>query len=718
MRNLRESLRDVREQIRLFIEQLRMYPSAIFGLAVITLLVAGSLYALIALPYEEIGMDFNHDRVRGRNLAPRTAAPAWTNLFRTPPYLSALILDEQSTEANVTEERLENGWIQKTVTFTFDYRYKEFPSDVFLYLDNSYNEKLPFVSLEWLTPDGRTIDLKAKAVGGVSNYDLQTGISVRRLLVENPEWKNWFVETGQYTTPAYKLLFAKPGSQEAVPQHGTYKLKVTSLLFEEASDVEPQLVLLGQVYGAAGTDLWRQDLVVPLFWGMPITLMVGFIGMLITTLVAMLLPAIGVWFGGWPDNLIQRLTEVNMVLPGLAMAVLINALFGVHIWIILAIVVVLNALGAPIKSFRSALLQAKEAPYIEMARSYGASNFRIITHYLVPRILPVLIPHLVMQIPTFIFLEATLGFFNVHTVYPSWGRIIYQGLSRGDLYGSPFWVLQPIFLLLLTGLAFAMLGSALERILNPRIITDIPVESKKLEAESKKSRSDQRKEKRFRLDRTVLVGLMILLIIVAFIPFIRGNTFASALMGIGKQSQISNSPTRMTPATTSNVPNPSSISLPTEVFASPTEPLPSSTPTATSSPTVTSTATPVTLEPTLTPLPTNPQPETYMLQRGEYPYCIARRFNVDPTELLVLNRMQNRQTFYTGMVLQMPQNGDPFPGERMQKAHPTIHTVSSSNETMYTIACEFGDVQPLAIAQANNLHVDSALYIGQQLNIP
>ena len=201
-----------------------------------------------------------------------------------------------------------------------------------------------------------------------------------------------------------------------MPQHGTYQLKVTSLLFEEASDVQSQLVILGQVYGVAGTDYWRRDLIVPLLWGMPLSLMIGFLGTFITTLIAMLLPAIGVWFGGWLDTAIQRLTEINMVLPGLAIASIVYALHGVNIWIILAVVVVLNALGAPIKSFRSAFLQAKEAPYIEMARSYGASDFRIITRYLVPRILPVLIPYLVMQIPTFIFLEATLGFFRIRRI--------------------------------------------------------------------------------------------------------------------------------------------------------------------------------------------------------------------------------------------------------------------------------------------------------------
>jgi LysM repeat protein len=112
------------------------------------------------------------------------------------------------------------------------------------------------------------------------------------------------------------------------------------------------------------------------------------------------------------------------------------------------------------------------------------------------------------------------------------------------------------------------------------------------------------------------------------------------------------------------------------------------------------------------------QPATYILQRGEYPYCIARRFNVDPGELLVLNGMSDRGTFYNGMVLQLPQTSKPFPGERKQRVHPALYTVSRADETIYTIACAFGDVHPEAIVQANGLSLDSVLSVGQQLNIP
>ena len=474
--NLRGSLRDFQIGLRLFLQELRRYPSAILGLTFIIILMAGSVHAVIAFPYEQVGKDYDQKRALGRSFIPRTAMPEWTNFFSDPPRLSTIIMNPQSEEANVSIQVLDNGWIEKTTTFTFDYPYKETPSDIFLYIDPVYKEKLPFLTLEWKYPDGRTIDLKRTIAEPGSSYDFESSFLPKSLIKQNPEWGNWFYVNDQYSKPVYTLLFAKPNSPDPFPQHGTYQLTVKSLVFEKEGDVELQFVLLGQVYGAAGTDYSRRNLLVPLFWGMPFALFIGLLGSLVTTLVAMLLPAIGVWYGGWIDSVIQRVAEINMILPGLTIAVLVNVLFNINIWIILGIVVIINAFGSPLKIIRSALLQAKEAPYIESARAYGASNIRIITRYLLPRILPLLIPQLVSQVPSFIFWEATLGFFNIKSNYPTWGRIIYDGLSRGALYGSPFWVLEPIFLLLLTSLAFAMLGSALERILNPRIIINVPLQ--------------------------------------------------------------------------------------------------------------------------------------------------------------------------------------------------------------------------------------------------
>jgi len=717
--NFKGSILDLRERSRLFFQELRRYPSAIFGLTVIVLLLAGSIYAVTAFPYAQVGKDYEQKRMPGRSYIPRTAMPEWVNLFSNPPRLSTLIIDQNSKEANVSIHPLDNGWIEKTITFTFEYPYRETPSEIFLYFDPIYKEKLPFVTLEWQYPDGRSLELRRTIAEPGSSYDFESSIIPLQLLNQYPEWKNWFLFTGQYTTPVFTLLFAEPGSARPAPQHGTYQLTIKSLLFEQDSDLQAQFVLLGQVYGLAGTDFGRRDLIVPLFWGMPFALLIGLVGTLITTLVAMLLPAIGVWYGGGVDNLIQRLAEINMVLPGLTIAVLANVLFNINIWIILGIVVIINAFGSPLKIIRSALLQAKEAPYIESARSYGASNFRIIMKYLLPRIMPVLIPQLVTQVPSFIFWEATLGFFNIKSNYPTWGRIIYDGLANGALYGSPFWVLEPIFLLLLTSLAFAMFGSALERILNPRIIDTIPVVNDESKQEVDRADARQRKGLRLLFDRRVFIGLIAVVVL-----FIAGKILISAAIKFMIPSQATEpreSINTSTAATSKSIPvaafSPTVMPASVPETLSTLTPIPAP-PTISITPTLTPTATVVVSEPKLMPSPVDSRLLTYTLRPGEFPYCIARRFNVDPNELLALNALGNHQVFYAGTILQIPQTGNPFPGNRMLQSHPTTYHVVRQNETLYGVACLFGDIDPVIIAQANNISVDSTLFVGQQLTIP
>ncbi len=115
-----------------------------------------------------------------------------------------------------------------------------------------------------------------------------------------------------------------------------------------------------------------------------------------------------------------------------------------------------------------------------------------------------------------------------------------------------------------------------------------------------------------------------------------------------------------------------------------------------------------------------PVPSSYTLQKGEFPYCIARRFNVNPNELLNLNNLTIAEStmLNPGLVLSIPQTGDPFPGDRALNTHPATYTVPSSDTTIYAVACNFGDVTPQAIATANNITLSSVLTVGQKLTIP
>lgn len=129
----------------------------------------------------------------------------------------------------------------------------------------------------------------------------------------------------------------------------------------------------------------------------------------------------------------------------------------------------------------------------------------------------------------------------------------------------------------------------------------------------------------------------------------------------------------------------------------------------------------VIVTPTSTLAPSGSKPATYVLKNGEFPYCIARRFNVDPDQLLSLSGLTSAEadSLSAGTVLKIPQSGT-FPGDRSWHAHPATFTVGSTYDTntVYGVACYYGDIDPLTIAQNNNISVDSTLTIGQTLNIP
>ncbi len=112
-------------------------------------------------------------------------------------------------------------------------------------------------------------------------------------------------------------------------------------------------------------------------------------------------------------------------------------------------------------------------------------------------------------------------------------------------------------------------------------------------------------------------------------------------------------------------------------------------------------------------------PVTYTLKQGEFPYCIARRFNVDPAELLSLNGLTNAQgrIYEAGVVLKMPQSGAAFPSPRALNAHPVSYTLPK-NMSVYGVACHFGDVDPTAIISGNTIANTNNIPSGTILNIP
>lgn len=147
-------------------------------------------------------------------------------------------------------------------------------------------------------------------------------------------------------------------------------------------------------------------------------------------------------------------------------------------------------------------------------------------------------------------------------------------------------------------------------------------------------------------------------------------------------------------------------------YPSPTEIVPVAT-TVPMEPTPTTVAAPITY---VTATPGGP-PATYTLAEGEFPFCIARRFNVNLEELLSLNNLQLDTLLSPGQELKIPQTGDPFIGERMLHDHPTTYKIQAG-DNLNRIACYFGDISPDLIALQNHLTSYTDLPVGEVLVIP
>ena len=113
------------------------------------------------------------------------------------------------------------------------------------------------------------------------------------------------------------------------------------------------------------------------------------------------------------------------------------------------------------------------------------------------------------------------------------------------------------------------------------------------------------------------------------------------------------------------------------------------------------------------------KPTTYTLQKGEFPYCIARRFDVHPSELLNLNGLSDAQarSLQPGLTLTIPQGGKVFPSARALNTHPGSYTLPQ-NMTVYAVACYFGDLDPAAITSANTIADINNIAAGTILTIP
>ncbi|MFQ5459610.1 MAG: hypothetical protein ACE5EL_02335 [Anaerolineae bacterium] len=303
------------------LRRLREYPSAVIGLAVIGALVFLSIYTVIAIPHDEaVRLWRGGEEVWSDT--PRNAWPLWYNWITRRNRPQTLVVHSSDPEVSRSVEEVSDDITEVSLTFPIDYAFDGFPPEMILFLEPEYKVKPPFVSLTWHTPDGREIRIGDVTPNRSDSFRFAQDKGLkRRLGGARPEIG----------------LFADPAAESPTPLQGTYRLELKALMFEKAADFKARLVVYGQVHGLAGTDHQRRDLMVALLWGTPIAMAFGLLAAVGTTVTTMAIAAIGVWFGGALDGAIQRVTEVNLILPLLPILIMIGTFYSRSIWMMLAL---------------------------------------------------------------------------------------------------------------------------------------------------------------------------------------------------------------------------------------------------------------------------------------------------------------------------------------------------------------------------------------------
>lgn len=217
-----------------------------------------------------------------------------------------------------------------------------------------------------------------------------------------------------------------------------------------------------------GTDDLGRYILSRIIYGARVSLTVGIIAESIALFLGVVIGAIAGYFGSWVDNLISRIMEVFASFPQILFAMGIMFAMGPGILNIFIAIGLVGWTGVA-RIVRGQVMQLKEMEYIQAARATGASTAHIIFRHLIPNCLPTIIIIAAMNIPANIMTEASLSFIGlgVQLPHPSWGSMV--SIGRKYIRMAPHFSVYPGIAIILTVLAFTMLGDGLRDALDPRM---------------------------------------------------------------------------------------------------------------------------------------------------------------------------------------------------------------------------------------------------------